>query len=464
MISDDQNKAGQETASRILGRLERIPFSRFHWRLVMILGFGDFFDAYDSLAIAVALAVVFTTLHIGFVYAGVLLSSAYLGQFVGALAGGYLAERYGRKAVFITAILVFGLFSLAAAVSWNYTSLLWARFIQGFGLGAEVPMTVALFNEYIKGENRGFVFTLYHTSFAWGLALAPLIGAGLFSVLPPTLGWRLVFGIGGIPVIVALLGIRLLPESVRWLVQQGRLSAAEAIVARMEAQFPADRLPPPKPLPPVSTAKTRITELWSSTYRRRTVLSWVQWFTTYFVTYGFSIWLPTLYTKLGGLPVTAGLLLSAISNFSQLAMAFLTAWLMERLGRKPSFLIGYGIMVAGGLFGLAGVAVGHSTRWPVLFGAGLLMGIGSSVNAIDAGMYAAELYPTRMRAWAIATGTGWNRIGSFIAPILVGALLAAHLGLDSVFAMFTLVSLIGGVVMLALGIETKHQALEELAR
>jgi MFS family permease len=201
------------TADEIVARLERLPFSRFHLRLASMLGVGTFFDAYDSLVISVALTVVFTSLHISFVNAGLLIGAAYIGQFVGAIVFGYLGERLGRKPAFVLALGLFGLLSLVTAITWDFQSLLIARIVQGVGLGAEVPLAAALFNEYIRGKNRGTVGMLYQSLFFWGLFLAPLFGLGLISALGPDLGWRAAFVVGGIPLLVAFVAHFRLPES-----------------------------------------------------------------------------------------------------------------------------------------------------------------------------------------------------------------------------------------------------------
>src|SRR3974390_1496643 len=149
--------------SEILARLERLPFSRFHLPLAPILGVGTFFDAFDALTIATALAVVFNVLHINFLNAGLLISAAYVGQFVGAWGFGYLSEAYGRKFAFIVSLLLFGLMSVATAFAWDFQSLVICRVIQGLGLGGEVPVAGALFGEYLRTANRARIGLIYQS-------------------------------------------------------------------------------------------------------------------------------------------------------------------------------------------------------------------------------------------------------------------------------------------------------------
>src|SRR5579875_1938288 len=217
-------------ADMVIGRLERVPIFRFHARLGTLLAVGTFFDAYDSIVISVVLTVVFTTLRISLLASGLLISVAYVGQLVGSLAAGYLSERYGRRKVFVGALAVFGAFSVLAGLSWDYNSLFAFRLLQGFGLGAEVPIAAAIFNEFLRGQGRGLAVMLYENAFSWGLLAAPLLALAAFSLFGQANGWRSLFFLGGLPLVVAVVALRRLPESVRWLVAKGRVDDAVHIV------------------------------------------------------------------------------------------------------------------------------------------------------------------------------------------------------------------------------------------
>jgi putative MFS transporter len=459
-ISDDVRSATEDTVAR----LERLPFGRVHLRAATLLGVGTFFDAFDSLVIASVLTVVVTTFGVGFGSTGVLISSAYVGQFIGAIALGAVAERYGRRNAFVLSLGSFGLLSLAAALSWNFESLLVLRLLQGIGLGAEVPIAGALFNEFVRGRARGRVVMIYESIFSWGILLAPLIGLLFFTLFGPALGWRLLFAFGALPVIAAVIAWYRLPESPRWLAERGRTAEAGALLDEMEADARSRGvvLEPPEVRTSVTARPTRLGELFSPEYRARTVLSWVTWFCGYFILYGFSTWLPTLYVRLGGLPTGGALGLTAAASALYLVEIYVFAYTVDRIGRKPWFVAGFALSVIGAVAGAVAIAIGL-TAWPVLFVAGLLMGLGISPVTAGLYLYTPELYPTRMRAWATSTGSSLNRVASAIGPILVGALLGAGLGLQSVFVSFGAVALIGMVVMAAMGIETKQRVLEELA-
>jgi MFS transporter, putative metabolite:H+ symporter len=449
--------------SAVICRIERLPFSRFHMHLASILGVGTFFDAFDAISIAVALTVIFTSLHIGFMNAGLLISGAYVGQFVGAWFFGWVSEVWGRKIAFVTSLLLFGLLSIATAFAWDFESLFILRLLQGLGLGGEVPVAAALFNEYLRTANRGRIALFYQSIFIWGALLTPGIGLLFFWIFGEAQGWRYLFLFGGVPVLAAVYAWFRLPESARWLADRGRFAEADAIIAGIEADSRGTALPPlvVTPQPPAGT--TRFAELFQGIYLKRTIMVWVQWACTFFVAYGYNIWLPTLYVKIGGLPVTQSLILSAISWALTLGTMYIEAMLLDRVGRKPFFVLGFACVAIGGFAGAIMVMVFHATGWPILFGVATFMGIGTSLNSSAALNYTAELYPTRMRGLGIAAGSSMNRLASILSPTAVGALLAAGLGIESVFAMFGAAGLIGFVVLATMGVETKQRMLEDLS-
>jgi putative MFS transporter len=449
----------------VIARLERLPLSRFHLPFYGYLGTGTFFDSYNSLAIASALSVVFVSLHISLAQAGSLLGIAYLGQLAGALVFGAASERFGRKPVFIVALIVFGVFSLVTAFAWSYTSLYWFRLAEGFGLGGEVPVAVALFNEVVKGSKRGTLVAIYESLFGWGVFLTPLVAYALLRIFGDALGWRILFGIGAIPAIVAIPAIFFLPESPRWLVDHGRQEEADRIVTRGESRLRARNitLPEPPPLAPSSGARSNFLELLGRRYLKRTITLWLIWFLVYFVEYGFTVWLPGLYVRIGHLPASRSLLLTAVSGALGLITSYAMVYTLDRFGRRPTFQVAFAVMIAGGLFGCIGIGVLHHSGWQWLFVAAVVMLLGGSILAIGVYIYTAELYPTRMRGWGTSFCSTGNRLASYLGPIIVGNMLTAGLGLGWVFFIMLIAAVAGLIVLSLFGPETRGKVLEELA-
>lgn len=446
----------------IEARLDRIPVTSRHRRIARVLAAGTFFDAFDSLALGVALTVIARSLGQGFLGTGVLISAGYLGQAIGALTLGAVTDRLGRRRTFLVAISVFSVLSIACALAWSLEALTVARLLQGVGLGAEVPIAATLVSEYAPARGRGRAVMLYQAIFAWGAFAAPLVGLVVFAVVPPTIGWRVLFILGLLPVLLVLLGRRALPESVRWLTSKGRVEEAEVIVDGLEraARDEGRTLHEPTPVVADVARPTRLAEIFAPAYRRRTLLNGILWFTVYFVSYGYSVWLPSLYTTIGGLPVSQALWLTLAVGAAQLVVVYVFALTTDRLGRRPLFLAGFGVAILGAVLGVVLVAMGH-TGWSTLFLAGLLLAAGSYAPAAGLYVYIPELYPTRVRAWGTAAGSSMNRIASVIAPTIVGALLAGGFGLGAVFLMFGVVLLIGVAAMAAWGMETRGRSLEE---
>lgn len=453
-------------ADEVAARMDRLPMTPLHRLTSGTIALGTFFDAFDSLIIASALTAIITSLHIGYAQIGLLISSAYLGMTVGAPFFGWLSEHVGRKPVVVWMVASFGVLSLLAAFAWNFESLLAVRMIEGLALGGQIPVSSALYSEFLPAARRGRGFFWgYTVSFSAGIFLAPLVGLACFTIFGPAFGWRVLFMTGGLALPLAMMIHYVVPESPRWLAENGRGTSADAIVGRYEARAREARkaLPAPQVTYRGERQTTRIGELFQGIYVRRTLLSWMLFFATYFVSYGLQIWIPTLYVKIGGLPPSRALMLAVITSGITLCLVFVWGELADRIGRTKSFMLGYSLSVAGFLLGIFMVAGLKITGWPMLFSSGLIALIGTNFTAALCFLYTNELFPTRMRAWATSTGSTVSRIGSFIAPTLVGALLQAHLGIVSVYLMFAAMGCVGLGAIIFLGPETAEGTLEEVS-
>jgi len=452
------------TAEDISHRLDGLPFLPFHFKIITILGFGTFFDAFDVLSMSTAMTMIVASFKLDFGQGGALLSAAAGGQFVGAILFGYGAEHIGRKWSFVISIGLFGLCSVGSALALDVNQIVWARAIQGFGLGGATPVAAALFTEFVRGRTRGLFTLLYETMFVWGLFFAPLGALLCLALFGPTIGWRALFALGGLPVIGAVIAAFKLPESPRWLASKGRLTEANATVRRMEDE--ARRLgkpssPSTKPL--VRPERTRFTELFRGMYLRRTFVAWSMEFGAYFIANGFLAWSPTLYMKIGGLPANRAIMLQVVSTVLTLIICYVTAFTVDHIGRVKWFVIGFACSSIGAALGVVVTGPLGFQTWPVLLGCGIIVQLGAATAADVIGLYLSELYPTRIRAWATGAGSSFNRAGSFIAPLLLGWILSETNSLAWFFGAFLVVAIYSMVVVLMLGVETKRRALEELS-
>jgi MFS transporter, putative metabolite:H+ symporter len=468
-VTDAQNAQQARQADRLIQRMDQIPVSRFHARVVGTLGAGTFFDAFDIVSIAAVLSAISATYGLSPSKAGLLVSAGFLGQAVGALGFGLVSERLGRRRVFLVALVVMGLFALISAASWSSTSLGAIRLVQGFGLGAEVPVASALLGEFVAARQRGRVTVLYKLASPLGNLATSLTAAAVLASTSPENAWRLLFAIGGAPLLIALIAWRLLPESPRVLIRQGRFAEAERIVGVMEAAADASVAAPtpgssaaPTSVPSADMASTRHAELLSPQYRRRTLTAWVLWFTVFFTLLGGIAWMPSLYVKRVGVSPAMASLLSGAVTLASIALIIVVGATVDRVGRRRWFLTGYAISLIGALLAVILALTGNLHTWSALMVSGglMLLGVGAADPLVYA--YTAEIYPTRMRSWGTLSASSWRGFAAVLAPTVIGALV--NHGIAVVFGLFAAILLIGLIVTSVFGIETKQVSLEELAQ
>jgi putative MFS transporter len=445
------------TTQTIAARLERLPNSRWHVMVTVILGVVIFFDSFDSLAIAYVLPVLVRLWHIAPERIGGLISIANFGQALGALTFGLAAERFGRIPVVRVAIALFGVMSLACAFTQSYEQLFVCRFFQGIGLGGEIPIASTYISEILRADRRGGRFLAYQMIFPVGLLGAAIAGAAMV----PRLGWQSMFLFGAAPAFVAVFLQRFCPESPRWLAARGRLAEADAVVADVERIVSRGGA---KPLPPLSdlgvaplSDKTRWQELFEGRYLARTLLVWILWATSYIISYGLQGWIPTLYREVYHLSLQQALNYAIGSPVGSLLGSIACALLIDTVGRRNWFT-GAFFLAAAGLLWLWGI--GSASAFGMLLGYGFLsMCLGSMNMSIF--LYTAEIYPTRMRALGVSWASFWLRLAATVGPLIVGFVLP-RFGISGVFLAFSTFAVIGCVAATFM-IETRRRVLEEVS-
>ncbi|MGD0846691.1 MFS transporter [Bradyrhizobium sp.] len=453
----------EDAATSLIVRMEQVPTSRWYVRARIVMGSATFFDAFNALSIAFVLPILVPLWHITAPEIGIMIGASYVGQVIGALAFSSAAERYGRVPCAAAATAIYAVMSLACAGAWSFSALLVCRFIQGIGVGGEMPVAAVYISELSKARGRGRFFMLYEMIFPIGLMVTGQVGA----VLVPLWGWQIMFLIGGIPgLVIAFLLLRL-PESPRWLIGKGRLAEAEAVVMRLEAAAsntgaapsatpPVVTLPAQVPVPP--RARGSWSELLSPAYRGRTLIVWVLWAAAYLIANSLNNWMPTLYTTVYHLGLPQALRAASMTNVAQVALVLLCAMVIDRTGRKYWMMGAFGL----GAVLLSVLAFGgtQDVSWVIVFST-LSYGLVGSIAAVVY-LYTPEIYPTRMRAIGTGVATSWLRVASAIGPTLVGFMLGKG-GVDSVFLMFAGVAVLGLVAATRM-IETRNLRLEDISR
>jgi putative MFS transporter len=423
-------------------RLDRLPFTTRHRRLLVGSGIGWALDAMDVGLVSFVMAALAQQWGLGQGQLSLLASIGFAGMAVGAALGGLLADRIGRRQVFALTLLVYGLATGASALVGSLAALVALRFVVGLGLGAELPVASTLVSEYAPRRMRGRVVVVLEAFWAVGWMLAALVG---YLVVPSSPeGWRWALVVGLVPALYAVVVRRALPESVRFLESRGRTEEAEAAVRAFEQAPAVGRSRPEpegsdveqeaRPAPPGAGGRHGI---WGRDLRRRTAALWTVWFCINFSYYGAFAWLPTLLLQ-QGFTLTTSFGYVLLMTLAQLPGYAAAAWLIEVWGRR--------ITLAAFLGGsaLSAVLFGAVSLGPVVL-PWQVVGSGMALSFFNLGAWGAlyaigpELYPTAVRGTGTGAAAAFGRIASILAPLSVPVLLRAggeQYGLAVVFAVF----------------------------
>ncbi|GAA1642260.1 MFS transporter [Georgenia ruanii] len=423
-------------------RLDRLPLTRAHGRLLGGSGIGWALDAMDVGLISFVMAALSKQWQLEPTTLGWIGSIGFVGMALGATLGGLLADRFGRRNVFALTLLVYGLATGASALVSSVAALLVLRFVVGLGLGSELPVASTLVSEYAPTRVRGRLVVILEAFWAVGWLAAALVG--YLVVAPHDDGWRWALAIGALPAVYALYVRRSIPESVRFLEAAGRQAEAEAAVRTFEDSAPlfgqsasaasaggaaaAAHAVRPAASHPSADASVASGEhagptrgfraLWRPDLRTRTTGLWAVWFFLNFAYYGAFTWLPTLLVA-DGMTMVRSFAYTVIITAAQLPGYAAAAYLIERWGRRPTlatFLLG--AAAAAALFAGASTPAG-------VVAAGCLL----SFFALGAwgALYAVtpEMYPTPVRGTGAGWAAGFGRLASIFAPLAVPVLLQA---------------------------------------
>ncbi|MBR8282570.1 MFS transporter [Burkholderia vietnamiensis] len=448
--------------SSVAARLERLPFCGFHKKLLFMGGLGYTFDAMDSSSMAFVLPAISKAWGLTSVQTGLIASSTYTGFFFGAMLAGLSGDRFGRRLVMMTALVIFCIASLISSQVDHWQTFYAIRIFAGFGAGAESAIVAPFLSEFIARKYRGAFTGALAGFFAFGYVMSAILG----NLIIPHFhdGWRYVVVITSLPIFILLWWRRDLPESPRWLESRGRLVEANATLDRIEAAILKEghTFNPVNPASVQSVPQTNRSSffgnfgaIWSPTLRKTTAMSWAMWFSIAFSYYAFFTWIPSLLVQ-HGMTITKSFGFSLLMYAAQIPGYLSAAYLNERLGRQGTIA---GYMIFGGLSAV-GMAFA-STSWQIA-AAGVCLSF--FMNGTFGGIYAytPEIFPTHLRATGVGTSSSFGRIGAVIAPILVGVIYPT-MGFSGVFGVTTCILLLGAAIVLIFGIPTRGLALEEIA-
>ena len=385
-------------------------------KLLGIAGIGWLFDAMDVGLLSFVMLAVGSDWHLTIDQMKSIPSVNSIGMAVGALLFGFLADKIGRKKVFIITLLLFTIGSGLTAFSNTLGVFIVLRFFIGMGLGGELPVASTMVSEISPVDQRGRIVVLLESFWAIGWILSAIIAYFII----PKYGWRTAMVISALPAFYALYLRYHLPDS-------------PVTIARNTSQ----------------TFLQKIQIVWSKQYARKTVMLWILWFSIVFSYYGMFLWLPTV-MKEHGFTMINSFKYVLIMSLAQLPGYFIAAWLIEIIGRKfvlVTFL--FGTAISAYIFG------GAESLDTLLISGALLsffnLGAWGGLYA-----YTPEQYPSNIRGTGVGMAAAFGRIGGIIGPLFIPVLISKNFSFQHIFSVFCIAILIGILAVLFLGKETKQ--------
>ncbi|WP_191271680.1 MFS transporter [Neobacillus kokaensis] len=344
-----------------------------------------------------------------------------IGMAVGALVFGLMADKIGRKNVFMITLLLFSLASGASAFTSSLAIFLILRFIIGAGLGGELPVASTLVSESVPVEKRGSTVVLLESFWAVGWLIAALIS---YFVIP-AYGWQTALIISALPALYVLYLRVGLPDSPQFTAVQKKEK--------------------------VSVVEN-LTKIWAKDYARQTTMLWIVWFCVVFSYYGMFLWLPSVMV-MKGFSLIKSFEYVLIMTLAQLPGYFTAAWCIERFGRKFVLVVYLiGTAVSAYFFGTADSTV-------LLLTSGILLSFFNLGAWGGLYAYTPEQYPTIIRGTGSGMAAAVGRIGGVLGPLLVGYFVARNISVSMIFTIFCISVLVGALAVFILGKETKQKEL-----
>jgi len=440
----------------IAARLDRIPWTSLHTKLLILLSLGEFFDLYDLIAGGFAVAAIHLYYHVG-IYTSIFYTVAifFLGAFIGVILLGYIGDYLGRRTVILINMAIMSLAYLLTPFSPNVYVFGALRFLAGFGAGPEAILVVDIMStEFFQPSIRGNRLAIAYT-IAW---LAPLVVAGI-AIFTIPLHWQWIFWIGGLG-ILSIIPLRfMIPESPRWLEVHGKYDEADKIVSRFEEQAVKEgkRLPEPVEVEVIKTKKVPLGDAFKGPYLKRMIMLIIFQFFQASVYYGFTSLAPTvLYEK--GFTFAKSTTMTFIIYTGYFIGSVISIFVIEKLFDRKWQIVTYIILA-----GIFGVLFGYSKSVALLEVSGFLLATFLNLFSNTYHLYMAEILPTRVRAAADGLQYSISRLGTFILITLLGSILVS-LGPTTLFLVTFIFSLIVGIDIAVLGPKSSGQKVEVVAK
>ena len=416
--------------------VDEARFNRFHalvlfWCVLIII-----IDGYDLAVAGIALPSIMKDMNVDASTAGFMASSALFGMMFGAIFLGTLSDRIGRRWTISICVLLFSVFTAAAGFASDPYTFSVLRFFAGLGIGGVMPNIVAQMTEYSPKTIRSRMVTIMFSGYAVGGILAALIGKQFIE----TYGWQSVFIAAGAPVLLIPFILKMMPESLPFLIKHhddthlrqvvSRLSPALRMEAHEEFLLPAED----------KAGGAPVRQLFQDGRGLSTIMFWIAFFMGLFMIYALSSWLTKL-MAMAGYSLGSALTFSLALNVGAVVGAVSGGWLADKFNIKHVLVIMYAL---GAVF-LYMMTL--KTSQEVLYVIVALVGTCTTGAQIVAYAYCGQYYPMAIRSTGIGMAAGIGRTGAIMAPLLIGLLVSLKLPLEQNFIAIATAGALGAIAL-----------------
>jgi AAHS family benzoate transporter-like MFS transporter len=413
---------------------DEAKFNGFHALVLFWCALIIIFDGYDLAVAGIALPSIMKQMGVDATKAGFMVSSALFGMMFGAIFLGTIADKIGRRKAIAICIGLFSVFTAAAGTTSDPVMFSATRFLAGLGIGGVMPNVVAQMTEYSPKKIRATMVTLMFSGYAVGGMLAAVLGKQLIE----TYGWQSVFLAAGLPILLIPFILKSLPESMPYLLKQGRHDELKAIVEKLQPGFrptASDQFV----LPSEDKAdNATVGHLFHDGRGFSTVMIWITFFMSLFLTYALSSWLTKLMAG-AGYSLGSALTFVLVLNFGAMIGAVGGGWLADRFHIKKVLICMYTIAAIG--ITLLGVKMPTEALFFVVG----LVGATTIGTQIVTYAYTGQFYPMAIRSTGIGLASGVGRSGAILAPILIGMLVSMALPLQYNFLAIAIPAVIAAI-------------------
>jgi AAHS family 4-hydroxybenzoate transporter-like MFS transporter len=433
----------------VVAVIDKSKFSPLQWWIMLLCFLIIAADGFDTVAVGYVGPVLAAKWGVSKLALGPLFSAALIGLAVGALVAGPLGDRFGRKRILLGSVLFFGICTLVSAYAGSMMQLTVLRLLTGLGLGAAMPNAVTLLSEYSPAKHRSLLVNIMFCGFTLGASSGGFAAAWMI----PNFGWESIFILGGVIPIVLTVLLLTMPESIRFMVVNGRPAGEIAkILKRISKDFKESVAGYTVPPYDAGAGKAPLAILFSPRYRLGSYLLWLTYFMGLVVYYLLTSWMPTLMRE-AGFSVKQAAVMTALLSLGAGLGPLICGWLMDKVNSYRVVAVSF--VLAGCFVWATGYSLGNIEALPwLIFTTGVFLAGALTSMPVLASSY----YPTRARASGVAWMLGVGRFGGVVGAFSGGPLLSAGYSIGHILALLAIPSSIAGIALFVQSVRTANAA------